>query len=269
MSQLSQYERKATDFGNPNWVAFQTIVRTEIRRFTRIWIQTLIPPAITMTLYFIIFGSLIGRRIGTMNGFDYMAYIVPGLIMMSVITNAYANVSSSFFGAKFGKFIEEMLVSPISYQTILLGYIVGGVARALAVAVIVTGLSLFFTDLEVHNVFAVISIALLTAVLFSILGFVNGVYAKRFDDVSIVPTFVLTPLTYLGGVFFSIELLPSFWAGLAQLNPILYVVNAFRFGILGVSDISIGWAYAILMTLTLVSYLIALRLLKQGAGVRS
>ncbi|MGA1207116.1 MAG: ABC transporter permease [Gammaproteobacteria bacterium] len=269
MSQLSQYEHKATDFGNPNWVAFQTIVRTEIRRFTRIWIQTLIPPAITMTLYFIIFGSLIGQRIGTMNGFDYMAYIVPGLIMMSVITNAYANVSSSFFGAKFGKFIEEMLVSPISYQTILLGYIVGGVARALAVAVIVTGLSLFFTDLEVHNVFAVISIALLTAVLFSILGFVNGVYAKRFDDVSIVPTFVLTPLTYLGGVFFSIELLPSFWAGLAQLNPILYVVNAFRFGILGVSDISIGWAYAILMTLTLVSYLIALRLLKQGAGVRS
>lgn len=269
MSQLSQYETKATDFGNPNWVAFLTIVRTEVRRFTRIWIQTLIPPAITMTLYFIIFGSLIGQRIGTMNGFDYMAYIVPGLIMMSVITNAYANVSSSFFGAKFGKFIEEMLVSPISYQTILLGYIVGGVARALAVAVIVTGLSLFFTDLEVHNVFAVISIAVLTAVLFSILGFVNGVYAKRFDDVSIVPTFVLTPLTYLGGVFFSIELLPSFWAGLAQLNPILYVVNAFRFGILGVSDISIVWAYGILMSLTLVSYLIALRLLKQGAGVRS
>ena len=266
---LANYEHKATNFGNPNWVAYQTIVRTEIRRFTRIWVQPMIPPAITMTLYFIIFGSLIGRRIGEMGGFDYMAYIVPGLIMMSVIINSYTNVSSSFFGSKFGRFIEEMLVSPISNQTILLGYVTGGVARAMSVGIIVTILSLFFTDLVIHNMFAVVSITVLTAVLFSLLGFINGVYAKRFDDVSIVPTFVLTPLTYLGGVFFSIDLLPDFWAGVAQLNPILYVVNAFRFGILGVSDISLGWAYGILISMTIVAYVIAVRLLANGAGVRS
>ena len=269
MSTLANFEKTAKDFGNPNWVAYQTIVRTEIRRFTRIWVQTLIPPAITMTLYFVIFGSLIGQRIGDMGGFDYMAYIVPGLIMMSVITNSYANVSSSFFGAKFGRFVEEMLVSPISNQTILLGYVTGGVARALSVAVIVTILSMFFTHLALYNLFAVVSITLLTAVLFSLLGFINGVYAKRFDDVSIVPTFVLTPLTYLGGVFFSIDLLPDFWAGVAQLNPILYVVNAFRFGILGVSDVSLTGAYVTLVTMTVVAYLVALRLLAKGAGVRS
>jgi ABC-2 type transport system permease protein len=240
---LANYEERAKDFGNPNWVAYQTIVRTEIRRFTRIWVQTVIPPAITMTLYFIIFGSLIGRRIGEMGGFDYMAYIVPGLIMMSVITSSYMNVSSSFFGAKFGRFIEEMLVSPISNQTILLGYVTGGVA--------------------------VVSVVILTSVLFSLLGFINGVYAKRFDDVSLVPHFVLTPLTYLGGVFFSIDLLPSFWAGAAQINPILYVVNAFRYGVLGVSDISLGLAYGILSSMTVITYLAAVRLLAVGAGVRT
>ena len=266
---LANYEERATDFGNPNWVAYQTIVRTEIRRFTRIWVQTMIPPVITMTLYFIIFGSLIGRRIGGMGGFDYMAYIVPGLIMMSVITSSYMNVSSSFFGAKFGRFVEEMLVSPISNQTILLGYVTGGIARAVSVGVIVTVLSMFFTHLSVYSIFAVVSITVLTSVLFSLLGFINGVYAKRFDDVSLIPTFVLTPLTYLGGVFFSIDLLPEFWAGVAKLNPILYVVNAFRYGILGVSDISLGWAYGILFSMTLFTYAIALRLLADGAGVRS
>ena len=266
---LGNYEEVATDFGNPNWIAYQTIVRTEVRRFTRIWVQTMIPPAITMTLYFIIFGSLIGRRIGEMGGFDYMAYIVPGLIMMSVITNSYTNVSSSVFGSKFGRFIEEMLVSPISNQTILLGYVTGGVVRALLVGCIVTVLSLFFTQLALHDLGAVVSITLLTSVLFSLLGFINGVYAKRFDDVSIVPIFVLTPLTYLGGVFFSIDLLPDFWAGVAQLNPILYVVNAFRFGILGISDVSLGGAYGVLICMTVAAYVVALRLLNKGAGVRS
>ncbi len=266
---LANFEEKATDFGSPNWVAYQTIVRTEIRRFTRIWVQTMIPPAITMTLYFIIFGSLIGTRIGEMGGFDYMAYIVPGLIMMSVITSSYTNVSSSFFGSKFGRFIEEMLVSPISNQTILLGYVTGGVARAVSVGLIVTVSSMFFTRLSVHNIFAVVSITILTSVLFSLLGFINGVYAKRFDDVSLVPTFVLTPLTYLGGVFFSIDLLPEFWVGVAKLNPILYVVNAFRYGILGVSDISLGWAYGILFFMTVITYIIAVQLLAKGAGIRS
>jgi len=266
---LTNYEETAKDFGNPNWVAYKTIVRTEIRRFMRIWVQTMIPPAITMTLYFIIFGSLIGSRIGEMNGFDYMAYIIPGLIMMSVITSSYMNVSSSFFGSKFGRFIEEMLVSPISSQTILLGYVTGGVARAIFVGVIVTILSTFFTDLSVHNMFAMLSIVILTSVLFSLLGFINGVFAKCFDDLSLVPHFVLTPLTYLGGVFFSIDLLPDFWAGVAQLNPILYVVNAFRYGILGVSDVSLLWAYGILLAVTAITYVIAIRLITKGAGVRS
>lgn len=266
---LGNYEEVATDFGNPNWIAYQTIVRTEVRRFTRIWVQTMIPPAITMTLYFIIFGSLIGRRIGQMGGFDYMAYIVPGLIMMSVITNSYTNVASSFFGSKFGRFIEEMLVSPVSNQAILLGYVTGGVVRALLVGCIVTILSLFFTQVALHDLGAVVSITLLTSVLFSLLGFINGVYAKGFDDVSIIPTFILTPLTYLGGVFFSIDLLPSFWAGVAQLNPILYVVNAFRFGILGISDVSLWGAYGVLICMTVVAYVAALRLLNKGAGVRS
>ena len=189
--------------------------------------------------------------------------------MMSVITNSYTNVSSSVFGSKFGRFIEEMLVSPISNQTILLGYVTGGVVRALLVGCIVTVLSLFFTQLALHDLGAVVSITLLTSVLFSLLGFINGVYAKRFDDVSIVPIFVLTPLTYLGGVFFSIDLLPDFWAGVAQLNPILYVVNAFRFGILGISDVSLGGAYGVLICMTVAAYVVALRLLNKGAGVRS
>lgn len=266
---LSNYETHAKDFGNPTWVGFQTIVRTEIRRFMRIWVQTLVPPAITMTLYFVIFGALIGERIGPMDGFDYMSFIVPGLIMMSVITNAYSNVAGSFFGSKFGRHVEEMLVSPIPNQVILLGYVTGGVARALLVGGLVTLLSLFFTNFPIHSVLAIAFITLLTAVLFSLLGFINGVYARNFDDVSVVPTFVLTPLTYLGGVFFSIDLLPEFWADVAQLNPILYVVNAFRFGILGVSDISLTWAYTILVSMTVIAYIVAVRLLSNGAGVRS
>lgn len=265
---LRNYQEMATDFGDPSWIAFKTIVRTEIRRFMRIWVQTLVPPIITMILYFVIFGNLIGTRIGKMDGFDYMSFIVPGLIMMTVITNSYSNVAGSFFGSKYGCYIEEMLVSPIPNQTILLGYIVGGVSRALLVGGIVTILSLFFTKFSIHNLFATSFITFLTAVLFSILGFINGVYASNFDEVSLVPTFVLTPLTYLGGVFFSIKLLPDFWAGIAQLNPILYVVNAFRFGILGISDVSLLAAYGLLISMTLISYIFAVRLLANGIGVR-
>lgn len=254
---------------HPLFIAFSTIVRREIRRFTRIWAQTLLPPAITMTLYFIIFGNLIGSRIGEMGGFDYMEFIVPGLIMMSVITNSYSNVVSSFYSTKFQRHIEELLVSPVPNWVILSGYVIGGVARGLAVGFIVTLLSLFFTDLQLHNLFLTISVVFLTAVLFSLGGFINAIYANSFDDISIIPTFVLTPLTYLGGVFYSIQLLPEFWQGVSQLNPILYMVNTFRYGILGVSDINIGFAFMMIMLFIAALFAYALHLLNTGKGIRS
>ncbi|QGG80504.1 ABC transporter permease [Litorivicinus lipolyticus] len=254
---------------NAMWLtAFRTILRREIVRFTRIWVQTLVPPAITMTLYFVIFGSLIGRRIGDMGGMDYMTFIVPGLIMMSVITNSYANVSSSFFSAKFQNFIEEMLVAAVPEQIILWGYICAGVVRGLLVGSVVVVVSLFFTDLNIHSYPVVILVGLMTAILFSIMGFINGVFANSFDDISIVPTFVLTPLTYLGGVFFSVSLLPGFWQHVALANPILYMVNAFRYGMLGQSDIGLGVALSLMTVFTVAAYFYANYLLKRGAGVR-
>ncbi|MEO9654609.1 ABC transporter permease [Marinomonas sp.] len=251
------------------WIAFYTILVREIRRFTRIWPQTLLPPAITMSLYFAIFGNFIGDRIGLMDGFSYMQYIVPGLIMMSVITNSYSNVSSSFFSAKFQHSIQELLVSPTPNWVILMGYVLGGVARGLCVGFIVTLLSLFFTQLSIENLFITVLVIFLTAVMFSLGGFVNGIYAKSFDDVSIVPTFILTPLTYLGGVFYSISLLPDFWQGFSLLNPVLYMVNAFRYGILGVSDINVYWALIMVLVFIVVFFWYGLYLLNRGQGIRS
>ena len=218
------------------YVAFMTIMRKEIRRYLRIWSQTLLPSAITMSLYYVIFGNLIGSRIGEMGGFSYMEFVVPGLIMMAIVTNSYANVVASFFGAKFNNSVEELLVSPIPPYIILCGYVAGGVSRGLLVAVIVTAVSLFFTRLPIYSPLLVILVVALTSILFSLLGFINAVFANTFDDISIVPTFVLTPLTYLGGVFYSLDLLPDFWATVSQANPLVYVVSAFRFGMLGVSE---------------------------------
>jgi ABC-2 type transport system permease protein len=251
-----------------NMVALRTIVYREIRRFTRIWPQTLLPPAITMVLYFVIFGNLIGRQIGDMGGFSYMEYIVPGLIMMSVITNSYGNVVSSFFGSKFQRSIEELMVSPVSPHIILIGYVTGGVLRGLAVGFIVTLLSLFFTDLQVHHLGVTVLVVLLTATIFAMGGFINAVFARNFDDISIIPTFVLTPLTYLGGVFYSISLLPPFWQTLSLVNPVLHMVNAFRYGILGVSDIRIGVAIGFMLIATAVLYGVCIRLLVSGRGMR-
>jgi len=252
----------------PNLVALQTIVQREIRRYTRIWPQTLLPPAITMVLYFVIFGSLIGARIGDMDGFSYMDYIVPGLIMMSVITNSYSNVVSSFFSTKFQRSIEELLVSPVSPHVIVIGFALGGITRGLAVAVIVTLLSMFFTDLQVHHLGVTLLVITLTATIFALGGLVNAVFARNFDDISIVPTFILTPLTYLGGVFYSIHLLSPFWQTLSLANPILHMVNAFRYGILGVSDIRIGVAITFMLVAAVVLYLVCVRLLQSGRGMR-
>ena len=252
-----------------NWVGFTTIVRREFKRITRIWVQTLVPPAITMTLYFVIFGSLIGSRIGEMGGFNYMQYIAPGLIMMSVISNSYGNVVSSFFGAKFGKHIEEMLVAPLPAYVILSGYLAGGMLRGLLVGGLVSVVALFFTRLHIEHVFVTVSIVLLTSIVFSLAGFINAVFAKNFEGISIIPTFVLTPLTYLGGVFYSIDLLPEFWQGVSKLNPILYMVNAFRYGFLGESDISIGVAYAVIVLFIVLLGTYSLHLLRTGRGLRS
>ena len=251
-----------------NFVALKTIVRKEVVRVLRIWVQTIFPPAITMTLYFIIFGSLIGRRIGDMGGYDYMQYIAPGLIMMSVITNSYGNVVSSFFGAKFGRHIEEMLVSPMSNATIILGHVAGGLIRGLLVGALVTVVALAFTRVEVRHPLITLSMVLLSSTVFALAGFINAIFAKKFDDISIIPTFVLTPLTYLGGVFYSISLLPEFWQRLSLANPILYMVNAFRYGVLGTSDISIATAYAIVLLFVVVLFAVSLALLNRGIGIR-
>lgn len=251
-----------------NLVGLKTIVRKEFFRVVRIWVQTIVPPAITMTLYFIIFGNLIGRRIGTMDGYDYMQFIAPGLIMMSVITNSYGNVVSSFFGAKFGRHVEEMLVSPMSNATIIIGHVAGGVVRGLMVGSLVTIIALSFTKLTVAHPFITISIVVLASTVFALLGFVNAVFANKFDDISIIPTFVLTPLTYLGGVFYSISLLPEFWQKVSLGNPILYMVNAFRYGILGTSDISIVYAYIIVFFFVIALFTLNLVLLNRGVGIR-
>ena len=251
-----------------NLVAIMTLIRKEIIRVMRIWVQTIVPPAITMTLYFIIFGNLIGRRIGTMDGFDYMQYIAPGLIMMSVITNSYGNVVSSFFGAKFGRHVEEMLVAPMSYATIIVGHVAGGVLRGLLVGLLVTIIALFFTRLQLAHPLIMISIVLMSSIVFSLAGFINAIFAKKFDDISIIPTFVLTPLTYLGGVFYSISLLPDFWQAVSKANPILYMVNAFRYGIPGTSDIGIAQAYFILVVFIVVLFSACMMLMRRGVGIR-
>jgi ABC-2 type transport system permease protein len=249
-------------------IAFYTIVRKEISRFTRIWVQTILPPAISMTLYFVIFGSLIGPRIGTMNGFNYIDYIAPGIIMMSIINNSYANVVSSFFGAKFQRHIEEMLVAPIPNYIILAGFITGGIARGILVGAVVTLVALFFTDLSIHNLIITIAVVLMTSIVFSLAGLINAIFAKKFDDISIIPTFVLTPMIYLGGVFYSIDMLPKFWQTVSAFNPILYMVNAFRYGMLGESDISITNAFIILTLFTIVLFTISLHLLNKGVGIK-
>jgi ABC-2 type transport system permease protein len=251
------------------WVAFRTIVTKEILRFSRIWVQTVLPPAITMALYFIIFGKLIGAQIGDMEGFRYVDFIVPGLILMSVISNSYANVVSSFYSSKFQHNIEELLIAPLPNFIILAGYVAGGVARGVVVGIVVTAVSLFFTELNVHSYLVTLAVFVLTSILFATAGFINAVYANSFDDISIVPTFVLTPLTYLGGVFYSISMLPEFWQRASLINPVLYMVNAFRYGLLGVSDIAMWQAFIIIFAFILALGGFAMWLLARGVGIKS
>ncbi len=250
------------------WVGFKTIIIREFNRIVRIWGQTILPPAVTATLYFLIFGSLIGRRVGQVGGYDYMQFIAPGLIMMTVIQNSYANVVSSFFGAKFGKHIEELLVSPLPNWLIVAGYACGGILRGVLVGSVVMLVSLFFTRLAITHVFAIVSAVLLTSIVFSLGGFVNALFAKNFDQISWFPTFVLTPLTYLGGVFYSIKMLPGWALVASHANPILYMVSAFRYGFLGTSDVDLRLAYGIMVFAAIGMFVLAVTLLNRGAGIR-
>ena len=250
------------------WIGFQTIVIREYGRIVRIWGQTILPPAVTATLYFIIFGSLIGKRVGQIGGYDYMQFIAPGLIMMNVITNSYGNVVSSFFGAKFGKHLEELLVSPLPNWLIVAGYMGGGILRGVLVGSVVTIVSLFFTRLALMHVFAVISAVLLTSMVFALGGFINALFAKNFDQISWFPTFVLTPLTYLGGVFYSITMLPGWAHIVSHANPILYMVSAFRYGFLGTSDVDLRLAYGIMVGAAGGMFALAVALMNRGTGIR-
>ena len=253
---------------NYRMTAFNTIVWKEVRRFLRIWVQTLVPPVITISLYFVIFGNLIGSRIGQMGGYSYMEFIVPGLIMMAVINNSYANVVSSFFSQKYQRSIEELLVSPVPNYVILSGFVIGGVARGLAIGFIATLVSLFFSGLHMYNLFITVMVVLMSSIVFALGGFINAIYANKFDDITIIPTFVLTPLIYLGGVFYSVELLPDFWRTVSQLNPIFYMINAFRYGILGVADINVWFAFFMLVVFMVVLFAFSLYLLHRGKGLR-
>ena len=250
-------------------IAFRTIFFKEIRRFARIWPQTLLPPAITTSLYFLIFGTLIGNRIGSINGIAYMDYIVPGIILMAVISHSYSNVVSSFYSSKFQHNIEELLVAPVPNWIILSGYVGGGIARGVIVGLVVSGISLLFTQISIYNIWITLSIYFLTATLFALAGFINAVFADSFDDISLVPNFILTPLSYLGGIFYSVSMLPEVWQKISLGNPILYLINGFRYGILGVSDINIQLAFIIASGFIVTLTLLSLYLLHKGVGIKN
>ena len=250
------------------WIAYLTIARREVLRFTRIWVQTIIPPVVMVALYFVIFGNLIGQRIGEMDGMNYIDFLMPGLVMMSIITNSYTNVVSSFYGAKYSRHIEEMQIAPVPDIVILLGFVSGGMARGICVGVSVTLVSLLFTEFSIHSPLVVLLVALLTSCLFSLAGMINAIFANSFDDITIIPTFVLTPLTYLGGIFYSIKLLPEFWQTASLGNPILYMVNSFRYGFRGSSDIDLSTALLVIVFFIAVLFSVCLVLLSRGTGIR-
>jgi ABC-2 type transport system permease protein len=251
------------------YVSFRTILDKEVTRILRIWGQTLLPSAITMTLYLVVFGSFIGSQVNDINGFSYMDFIVPGIVMMAVITNSFTNTATSFFMSKFSKSVEEILVSPTPNWIVVLGYAVGGIFRGLLVGIIVLGISLFFTGLKIYSIWIVLLFVFLTSMVFSLGGFLNALVAKKFDQVNIIPTFVLTPLTYLGGIFYSISLLPEFWQKISLLNPILYMVNGFRFGFLGISDINVGVGLGMLILFAGLLFYINLHLMNKGVGLKT
>lgn len=252
-----------------NWTGFLTLATKESKRVIRIWKQTFVPPVITTTLYFLIFGKLIGGRIGDMHGVSYMQFIAPGLVMMTAITASYVNAASSFFLSKFTRTYEELLVSPLSSHNIIGGYVVGSIVRGGLAGILVMLVALLFITFNIHSWLIILSTLLLTTISFALGGLINAIYAKNFDDVGIIPTFVLTPLTYLGGVFYSISLLPEFWQVVSKFNPIVYMINGFRYGFLGISDVPVFYTFLVLGLLVVVLYWVAFSLIEKGVGLRS
>lgn len=250
------------------WIPYYTMLRNDFVRIMRIWSQTLLPPVVTTSLYFIVFGAFIGSQIAPIDGFNYMQFIVPGLIMMSVITSSYMNTVSTFYFQKWTKTLDEMLVSPMPDWLVIVGFVSGGVLRGLLVGVLVLIVSLLFTHLAVFSALVLVAAVVLTSVLFSLAGLINGVFAKGFDGISIVPTFVLTPLTYLGGIFYSVEMLPPVWQKVSLFNPILYMVNAFRYGFLGISDIPLATCFAVLIGFIVLFIAVSAYLFRNGVGVK-
>jgi len=251
------------------YIAYMTIVRKEVTRIFRIWPQTLFPPIITQTLYFLIFGKFIGSQIGDVQGIGYMAFIVPGLVMMAVINSSFMNVVGSFFSAKFQRSIEELLVSSSSNSAIIAGYVTGGVTRGIIVGFLVFVVSIFFTQPQIYHLGIIFSFIFLTAVVFALGGLLNAIFATKFDDISIFPTFILTPLIYLGGVFYSINNLPPFWQNLSKFNPVLYMVNGFRYGFYGFSDVNVFLSFVILATFAIILTIVNLVLLAKGIGLKT
>ena len=250
-------------------IAYQTIVRKEFVRFARIWIQTILPSVITIFLYITIFGNFIGDRIGVISDFNYIDYIIPGLVIMPIISNSYMNVVGSFYSSRFQKSHEEMMVSPVPDYIILLGYVSGGVIRAFVVGIAVFFVTTIFTDIPVYNMWLVVLITFLTSFLFSTAGFINAVYAKSFDDINIVTTFVLTPLTYLGGTFYSIDALPQVWQDISVFNPIAYIISSYRFAFLGLEETSLALSLSIVVVLIIVLFFVALMILSKGIGIKN
>lgn len=250
------------------WVAFNTILYKEVHRALRLWPQTLIPAAVTTALYFIIFGNIMGPRVGQMHGFPYITFLAPGLIMMSMITNSYSGAVSALFFAKFTKSIEEIIVSPTTNLTMLAGFVCSGLFRGVLIGVVVTAVAMIFTKISLYSFITVIGVVLLSCGIFSLGGVINAIYAKKFDDMAFIPNFVLTPLTYLGGVFFSISLLPKDWQYIAMLNPIVYIINTFRYGFLGMHDANLMLAFVAMVVFFLVLFLYAYILLRRGVGIK-
>ncbi len=251
------------------WISFYTIVRKDVVRIMRIWPQTFLPSIITSALYFLIFGAFLGSRIGEVQGVSYILFVVPGLVMLSVVTNSYMNTSFTMFMSKFfARTIDEILVSPTPPWLLVAGYIAGGVVRGVVIGALVLLVSLFFTHLVVHSFWIILLFLILTSVVFSLAGLVNGVYAKSIDGINLVPTFVLTPLVYLGGVFYSTESLPSFWGTVTKFDPIFYIINGFRYGFLGTSDVPILLSVGILVALAVVFLAFNIYLIRTGLGLK-
>ncbi|MBU6490779.1 ABC transporter permease [Patescibacteria group bacterium] len=251
------------------WISFYTMLRKDVVRMTRIWPQTFLPSVVTSALYFLIFGAFLGSKIGEVHGVPYVMFVVPGLVMLAVVTNAYMNTSFTMFMSKFfARNIDEILVSPTPAWVIVAGYVAGGLVRGIAIGSLVLVVSLFFTNLIVSHALVIVLFLVLTSLVFSLAGFVNGVYAKSIDGINIVPTFVLTPLVYLGGVFYSAQSLPGLWGSLTRFDPVFYIINGFRYGFLGVSDVPIMVSVGVLVALAVLFTAISIYLIKVGLGLR-